>query len=197
MCVDPTNVPVHARPVLRNLSDGKFEKLSFLTGILRGLLSKRAQVTKASRAGSIFMLPVYTSIMVFVGSNRGEEFSEWHGLIGVVLAISMTVLIARALFQLLALPFRSTSSHALFGLVVVDTDGGRVTILTLARRWLIVWLPLMIALLIAFWMTQSGGDPFALLLVSLLLWIAAAVYAVVHPNRGLHDQLMGTWVVRR
>lgn len=195
--MDPTNIPLHARGVLQNLGDGKFEKLSFLTGILRGLLSKHAQVTKASRAGSIFMLPVYTSIMIFVGSNKGENLPEWHGPIGVVLTILMTVLIARALFQLLALPFRSTSSHALFGLVVVDTDGARATMLILARRWLIVWLPLMIPLLIAFWMTQTGWDPFALLLVSLLLWIAAAVYAVVHPNRGLHDQLMGTWVVRR
>lgn len=132
--MDPTNIPLHARGVLQNLGDGKFEKLSFLTGILRGLLSKHAQVTKASRAGSIFMLPVYTSIMIFVGSNKGENLPEWHGPIGVVLTILMTVLIARALFQLLALPFRSTSSPALFGLVVVDTDGARDTILTLANR---------------------------------------------------------------
>ena len=34
-------------------------------------------------------------------------------------------------------------------------------------------------------------------LVLLLLWISAAVYAVIHPNRGLHDRLAGTWVVRR
>jgi uncharacterized RDD family membrane protein YckC len=31
----------------------------------------------------------------------------------------------------------------------------------------------------------------------LYVWIGAAVYAVVHPNRGLHDRLAGTWVVRR
>ena len=29
------------------------------------------------------------------------------------------------------------------------------------------------------------------------LWVCAAVYAVVHPNRGLHDWLAGAWVVRR
>jgi hypothetical protein len=31
----------------------------------------------------------------------------------------------------------------------------------------------------------------------LLLWMGAAVYAVFHPNRGLHDRLAGHWVVRR
>jgi len=33
--------------------------------------------------------------------------------------------------------------------------------------------------------------------VLLLLWISAAVYAVIVPNRGLHDRLAGTWVVRQ
>jgi len=33
--------------------------------------------------------------------------------------------------------------------------------------------------------------------VLLVLWISAAVYAVIVPNRGLHDRLAGTWVVRR
>jgi hypothetical protein len=34
-------------------------------------------------------------------------------------------------------------------------------------------------------------------LVLLVLWICAAVYAVIVPNRGLHDRLAGTWVVRQ
>ena len=33
--------------------------------------------------------------------------------------------------------------------------------------------------------------------VVLVLWIGAAVCAVVHPNRGWQDRLGGTWVVRR
>ena len=31
----------------------------------------------------------------------------------------------------------------------------------------------------------------------LLLWMGAAAYAAYQPNRGLHDRLAGTWVVRR
>jgi uncharacterized RDD family membrane protein YckC len=36
---------------------------------------------------------------------------------------------------------------------------------------------------------------FALIVLS--LWIGAAIYAVIHPNRGLHDRLAGTWIIRR
>jgi len=66
-CAESTSLPLHARGVLQNLEDGKFEKLSFLTGILRGLLDKPAEVSKGIRAGSIFMLPLYVWIAVFVG----------------------------------------------------------------------------------------------------------------------------------
>ncbi len=41
------------------------------------------------------------------------------------------------------------------------------------------------------------GTAFIGALEVLLLWIGAAVHAVIHPNRGLHDRLAGTWVVRR
>ena len=71
-CVESTTLPLHARPVLQNLAAGKFEKLSFLTGILRGLLDKPAEVTRRIRAGSIFMLPVYVWILVFVGHPSGR-----------------------------------------------------------------------------------------------------------------------------
>ncbi|MHC4611284.1 MAG: protein kinase domain-containing protein, partial [Planctomycetota bacterium] len=73
-CVDSTGLPLHARPTLENLEHGRFEKLSFLTGTLRGLLDKPAEVSMGVRAGSIFMLPLYTWILVFVGSYQGAEW---------------------------------------------------------------------------------------------------------------------------
>ena len=82
-CVESTSLPLHARPVLQNLEDGKFEKLSFLTGTLRGLLDRPAEVSKGIRAGSIFMLPLYVWIAVFVGYYHDEESSSgmtlWAG----------------------------------------------------------------------------------------------------------------------
>jgi hypothetical protein len=70
-CVESTSLPLHARGLLRNLEDGKFEKLSFLTGTLRGLLDKPAEVSKGIRAGSIFMMPLYVWVMFFIGSYKG------------------------------------------------------------------------------------------------------------------------------
>ena len=50
-CVESTSLPLHARPVLQNLEDGKFEKLSFLTGTLRGLLDRPAEVGRGFEPG--------------------------------------------------------------------------------------------------------------------------------------------------
>jgi hypothetical protein len=71
--------------------------------------------------------------------------------------------------------------------------------MTLLRRWAIVWLPLLVpmSLVALLLMRRAEGIASICAAVLLLLWIAAAVYAVVHPNRGLHDRLAGTWVVRR
>lgn len=83
-CTESTSLPLHTRPALQNLKDGKFEKLSFLTGTLRGLLDKPAEVSKEIRAGSIFMMPVFVWILVFIGSYKGggkppEDYVELSG----------------------------------------------------------------------------------------------------------------------
>jgi len=97
------------------------------------------------------------------------------------------------------LPFRTTCSHSIFRLAVIDAKGERADRLTLLRRRAIVWLPLLVPmLLVTLWTTRTERPPaFICVPVVLVLWIGAAVYAVVYPNRGLHDRLAGTWIVRR
>jgi hypothetical protein len=196
-CVESTSLPLHARGVLQNLADGKFEKLSFLTGILRGLLDKPAEVSKGIRAGSIFMLPGYVWIAVFVGRYHDKQWNDYLGEI--VILSPLVVLGAIALIRLLGLAFRSTVSHSIFRLAVIDAKGQRANRLTLLRRWAIVWLPLLVPMLFAAVLVNRAEltAAFILAVVSLVLWISAAVYAVAIPNRGLHDRLAGTWVVRR
>ncbi|MBE7504259.1 MAG: serine/threonine protein kinase [Verrucomicrobiales bacterium] len=75
--VDLTRTPLHARGVLQNLEARRFEKLSFLAGTLRGLLHQPAEVSRGIRAGSIFMLPLYVWILVFVGNYRMELPNGW------------------------------------------------------------------------------------------------------------------------
>ncbi|MHC4064000.1 MAG: RDD family protein, partial [Planctomycetota bacterium] len=198
-CVESTSLPLHARPVLQNLEGRKFEKLSFLTGTLRGLLDRPAEVSKGIRAGSLFMLPLYVWIAVFVGTNAQENPPGWHdSLGGIFMTPTILVLGAIALNQLLELPFRSTASHAIFRLAVINAKGEPAAISHLLVRWAIVWLPLILPLsFVALLINRAERIAFFFALALLLLWVGAAVYAVVHPHRGLHDRLASTWVVRR
>jgi len=201
-CVESTSLPLHARPVLKNLNDGKFEKISFLAGTLLGLLDKPAEVSKGIRAGSIFMMPLYVGIMIFVGIHQGAEWL--YEIIGdsvewIAMTTTMLVLIASTLIQLLELPLRTTASHSIFRLAVVNAKGKPADISQLLVRWAIIWLPLFIPMSVVALLIKRAEltAAFFSALVLLLLWISAAVYAVIHPNRGLHDRLAGTWVVRR
>ena len=195
-CVESTGLPLHARPVLQNLENGKFEKLSFLTGTLRGLLDRPAEVSRGIRAGSVFMLPLYVWIAFFVGRYHDKP---WIDSLGEIVIISaLVVLGALALIQLLALPFRSTASHTIFRLAVINAHGEPAARSRLLVRWAFVWLPLFLPMSLVALLTQRAeGIAFTSAVVVLLLWVSAAVYAVVHPHRGLHDRFAGTWVVRR
>lgn len=198
-CADTTSLPVHARPVLQNLKAGKFEKLSFLTGTLRGLLDKPVEVTRGIRAGSIFMLSVYLWIAVFVGYYHDKQFGGGAALWAERLVTSaMMVLGVIAVVQLPTIVTRSTASQSIFRLAVVNSQGEPASSSQLLLRWTIVWLPLFVSLWGVAWLLQTSQDTavFARLLL-LIAWIAAAAYAALQPHRGLHDRLSGTWVVRR
>jgi uncharacterized RDD family membrane protein YckC/tRNA A-37 threonylcarbamoyl transferase component Bud32 len=200
--VDSTGLPLHARPVLQNLEEGKFDKLSFLTGILRGLLDRPAEVSKGVRAGSIFMLPLYVWIMTFVGVHTGEgpipDAMGSGSVAWLAMNTLLLVLAASALIQLLELPFRTTFGHSLFRLAVVNAQGERAGTSQLLARWAIVWLPLLVPMsLVALMLSRAEGVAFVSAVALLVLWLGAAASAVIHPNRGLHDRLAGTWVVRR
>ena len=194
-CVDQTGLPLHARPVLRNIREGKFEKLSFLAGTLRGLLDKPADVSRGIRAGSIFVLPLYIWTAVIVGRYHDKP---WDDPLGIVIASALVALGLVALMQLVILPFRSTASHSIFRLSVLNAKGAPAAALHLLARWAIVWFPLFLPMvLLALLLPCVDATSSVPTLVLLLCWIGAAVYAVVHPHRGLHDWLADTWVVRR
>jgi hypothetical protein len=206
--LEPTSVPLHARPVLNNLAEGRFEKLSFLTGVLRGLLDKPAEIDIGTRVGAIFLFPLYTWILGLapcLTSREDAGGSGWEWLIAsgrFALSLGIVILVVRAVVQLLELPFRTTISHSTFGLALIDAEGKPASSARRLLRWTFVWLPLFLPLgFLAFvgrWneLRWSMGMFLAAGLV-LCIWIGAAVYAATHPHRGLHDQFAGTWVVRR
>lgn len=201
--VDTTSLPLHVRPVLKNLEGGKFEKLSFLTGTLRGLLTKPAEVSAGIRAASIFVLPAFVWIVTFIGYYHDKEIipEMWWSTMGWrIMASAMLVLGALALLQLWEIAFRTSCSHFIFRLAVVDERGEPASVRRLLMRWMIIWLPLFVPVLIVVSLVQSIEmvTPLIVFVLCLLLaWISAAVLAVIHPNCGLHDRLAHTRVVRR
>jgi uncharacterized RDD family membrane protein YckC len=111
---------------------------------------------------------------------------------------AMLVLGGSALIQILELPFRTTFGHAIFRLAVVNAKGEPAKVPILFVRWAIAWLPLLLPMVfVAQLLNATEGMAVISALVLLLLWIGTAVLVVIHPNRGLHDRLAGTWVVRR
>jgi uncharacterized RDD family membrane protein YckC len=183
-----------------NLREAKFEKLSFLTGVLRGMLDRPAEVSRGLRAGSIFMMPTYIWVLVLVGLTQADQNSHWSSSPAVVALFSILLLLAgTAVVQLLELPFRTTVGLTIFRLAVVDAKGNPAGIGRLLRRWAIVWFPLFVPLLLVALVAGGVGSPAVSIVATTLLslWGAAAVYSVIHPHRGLHDLLAGTWVVRQ
>jgi hypothetical protein len=145
------------------------------------------------------VFPFYVWIAVFVG--RYHDKAHDVGVMGWAerVAISAVVVLgALAAADLALLAFRTTVSHSIFRLAVVNARGERAGVPHLLGRWAIVWLPLFLCMSAAAWLGQRAeGTAVAGALVGLLLWVGAAVHAVVHPHRGIADRLAGTWVVRQ
>jgi uncharacterized RDD family membrane protein YckC len=68
--VSPTTVPLHARPVLQSLAGGSFEKLSFLAGSLRSLLTKPATLDRQFRASSLLTVPLLILTLFIISTLR-------------------------------------------------------------------------------------------------------------------------------
>ena len=88
--------------------------------------------------------------------------------------------------------FHTTASHAIFRLAVINAKRQRADRVTLLRRWAIVWFPLFVPMSLVALLTERAelAAAFMPVLVLLVLWISAAVYAVIVPNRGLHERFM-------
>ncbi len=192
---DKTSLPLHVRPMLQNLEAGRFEKLSFFTGTLRGILERPWQVGRGMRAGSLYLLPLFVWVAGYIGRYHDKPSSEALGGLAVVTAV---VLFGTALANLLGLPFRSTVGQQIFRLAVVDGRGEPATRARLLARWAIVWLPLLVPMSLVAWLLRDSASLSLILALALLLgWLGATVYTVLHPSRGLHDRLADTWIVRR
>ncbi|MEQ9406807.1 MAG: protein kinase [Fuerstiella sp.] len=83
-CVAPHAVPLHARPALQSLAAGSFEKLSFLAGNLRSLLTMPATIDRRSKAASLLFGPLLLFGMLYLAIlarvHNGEFGKPAHSI---------------------------------------------------------------------------------------------------------------------
>jgi hypothetical protein len=114
---------------------------------------------------------------------------------GVVMVFAGVVNVASMLL------FGTSAGFRMFGIALVNHLGQPAGRLRLFWRALVAWVPLVLLLMAAGATHQhkSPMDPtLAWIYASLFaLWVAAAVWAVTRPTRGIHDRLSGTQLVPR
>jgi uncharacterized RDD family membrane protein YckC len=200
---DPLSVPLHARSALQNLRSASFEKLTFLTGTLRGLLNKPAEVSRAIRAASLFVIPGYCWIATLLGIAGNTEPAAsplvWAGRVAIAGLVMMHFI---AFFDVLLAFWNKSTGLATFGLEVV-TEHGRASRSRMLLRSAIMWLPVLAPTGVLGAVALANGawiDFNAAAIVGVTSLAGAGVVAIsslVNPTRGLHDRLAGVWVGRR
>ncbi|QDV44562.1 Serine/threonine-protein kinase PknB [Stieleria neptunia] len=126
---------------------------------------------------------VADGLQIIFATWKRSRTLEMLGLALFVLAFTGTVQLAAIMLS------GRTVGQAVFGYAVVDDAGAPVGRLRMIARWLVTWIPIAIVL----WLTQI--NPWAYL--ALVPWLAAAIFAIRSPERGLPEQLTGTWLVPR
>jgi len=179
--VSPTSVALHARPVLQSLAAGSFEKLTFLAGSLRSLITKPATVDRPFRAASLLAVPLFVLTIILPAiliSAVREAVSEidaisreidsemlnvesepvtvevfWELALYGLIATSVILVVLLAVTQLIGLlAARGTLGQFVFGFSVIDATGAPASRARLLARWLVAWIPV---LLIIVWLIGS------------------------------------------
>lgn len=200
---DPLSIPLHARPAVQNLRSASFEKLTYLTGTLRGLLNKPSDVTAGLRAASLLVIPGYTFVasMLGIAGNTDPGVSLWVW-IGRALIAALVMMHFMALSDLILAVWQKSTGLSTFGLEAV-TPEGRASRRRLLARWAIMWLPVVVptAVLGAMAFARGGWIPFeagaAIGAVGALGGAVVVATSLRNPARGIHDRLAGVWVGRR
>ena len=86
------------------------------------------------------------------------------------------------------------------GATLVTSDGRDVTRTRAVRRWIVTWSPLALSFLLFKWGPAIKGQTVGwdlLYTLPIAMLIAGAVWAWLHPSRGIQDRIVGTWIVPR
>ena len=155
--------------------------------------------------GAVALLPVVTTAVVFGNVLLKTRESGAAALLGpgglwiTLLAVASAMLLVVALFSLFgAFIARGGVTLRAFGATIVNRHGEPASRFRALWRATITWslVPVMLAVLKGS-KSSEGADLGSLIVCSLpmALFVAGAVWAILHPSRSIQDRLAGTWIV--
>jgi uncharacterized RDD family membrane protein YckC len=181
-------LPIHARTFLEQLEQGRFASLEGMISALQETLGRPVVLTRRTRVTHLLLsaaLPI-AAVALAVGSAvlRGSFRAD------AIVAPFFAALWVMAFFGVFsAALFRGGLVFQLLNVAVADR-GGRVASgpLQLVRA-IVAWSPCIFFLIAISYNSVTLGA------LAMLVLVGGATMAGLRPERGLQDQLVGTWLV--
>jgi hypothetical protein len=204
-----TPLPIPARTLLLSLRNGVFTTTAALSEGIAAALNAPAVFPKPRRAAQIgvcafpavLMAAVAVGVILFNDQKGLATFDSPAMLWAIALGVVSGMLVAVVPFALVgALVMRGGFTIRGFGAAMVNRHGQPVSRFRALWRAIVTWsLVCAVMLLFKGGDTATNIDPRLLILQTLGvgLVVAAAVWTVLHPSRGIQDRIAGTWIVPR
>jgi hypothetical protein len=133
--------------------------------------------------------------------NKLGKLANVRGLTAIFLATVGGTFIAVGVFAAIgALVTGSGFTFRMFGMALVNRRGRKISRVRALWRAAVTWSPIFavaVALKRGPDITKAGPSVIALQFALLGVLAAAAVWAWLHPSRGIQDRLAGSWIVPR
>ena len=186
-------LPVSVRRLLHRLTRAEFDSLAEVVFTLDYLERQPDRVT-AQRRGMALALSVVThvvSVVLMVRVLTLGAMREWGSASGVMPPADLALALVASLSILTAVVWRGGFWLRMLGIAVVTVNGTPISGPQAGVRALVAWSWVPVQVI---GHAQGAG---LLVLVAVVAKVAGLVTAAERPERGLHDQLVGTYLVPR
>jgi hypothetical protein len=200
-------LPMAARRLLLSLRNGSYTTPADLTMAIEAVAGAPAAVPRVRRALQILAC-LWFPILATISSLIGVLFSDQRGsvdsvsaLLSLALGLAIGTLVVVVPFALLgALLMRGGFTFRFFGAALVNRRGEPAARLRGLWRAIVTWAPACVLPLLLVLIGQadaSGPVKLTVQSVGMGLFVAGAVWTILHPTRSIQDRIAGTWVVPR
>jgi hypothetical protein len=199
-----TPIPLPARRALLSLHDAKFPSPTAVRDGVAAALAVPAVLPWRRRALQIAMtvgFPVLTTATTAVAliATRRSGLATPNFWFTAIAVQAGTSLIPAMLSMVGAAVTGSGFTFRPTGAALVNRRGERVSRIRALWRAAVTWSPIVFVLALFPFSKPPGGRVYVLLMQTAVMaaMLAAALWAIARPTRGIQDRLSGTWIVPR